>query len=288
MADWMEIQALQAPDGDVSRGDLVSTLRREGLFRTFTQDSDIEELILAVFNELESRSKATRDAYPFQVNGPVLQTIGDWKKHPVYVFCLCLSYFGCKEKKGTEAPPRRWFEHISRDAATQYLSGEGVRFGSPRVAKEIPTAFKSAVEHLCKCLREGDGYKKGGLKNAKDDGVDIVAWKHFPDGLPGKLILFGNCASGKNWDASKRRELDPHSFCLDWMHNPPSSPIIRSFFIPHRIEREDLASHSRRAGIIFDRCRIAYYASRQTRPSQYFEQKELVEWTEDQLSCTLN
>ncbi len=283
LADWLEIYALLSPDGNSSRGDLESALRTSGLFARDESEA-IEIKALDVFSELEDRTKAAKDAYPFKIEGSLLRKL-DWRTHPAYVFCLCLSYFGCREKKGSKAFPRRWFEHLSRDAAQHYLGGKALRFGSPRLKTELPVRFNEAINYICKKLNEGAGYKAGGLSDRKDDALDIIAWRHFPDELPGKLILFGNCASEKNWEGSKKTELTPEPFCSDWMIDPPKCKIIKSLFIPHRVEYKRFLSHLKRAGIIFDRCRISYctYFSQQIKKDCIFDYSVLADWSNKQL-----
>jgi hypothetical protein len=248
-------------------------------------DDSIEETTISVLTELRDREKAAGKGYPFSLSGDLLSLKPEWEKYPSYVFCLCLSYFGCKEKKGTKSFPRRWFEHLSRDAVQQYVGGGALRFGWPRVEHELPTKFDDAVIFVCNALKEGGDFKPGGLSDRKDDAVDIVAWKHFPDQLPGKLILFGNCATERDWEGSKRTELQPKEFCSDWMTEPPRSEIVRTLFIPHCIDRSRLLPNLGRAGIIFDRCRISYWTyfigpvSTHEREGRPFAYSPIVEWS---------
>ena len=114
---------------------------------------------------------------------------------------------------------------------------------------------------LCrKHIGEGEGFRDKSSLASKDGGVDVVAWHDFPDGLPGKLLLFGACASGKDWE-DKIDELQPGPFCGEWMLDQPVSPLIKAFFTPHRIEQAYWSKHSRRGGILFDRCRIASWTT---------------------------
>src|SRR5437867_431865 len=129
LADWIELSALLSPDGNESSGDLERALKRASVLEGEGEDA-IQRNILDVFCELEARSKAAREAYPFIINGSLLETKAEWKEYPAYVFCLCLSYFGHKQTK-SKGQPQRWFEHLSRDAAQHYLGGEALRFGSP-------------------------------------------------------------------------------------------------------------------------------------------------------------
>ena len=243
-----------------------------------------------VFAELEKRAKAADVSYPFKLAGSVLQANKDWQEYPAYVFCLCLSYFGSNERKGEREFPRRWFEHLSRDAAVNYLGGEGVRFGFPRLPSELPIRFSDAVTSVCRRLNEGEGFKGGGLSDRKDDALDIIVWKHFPDNLAGKIVLFGNCASERGWEYSKKTELNPVAFWNDWIIDPPRSAFISSLFIPHRVEYNRFLSHLRKSGIIFDRCRISYWAhfagpvTKQIRERRFFDYSHLAKWCNTSLA----
>jgi hypothetical protein len=284
LADWLELWALKSPEGNSSRGDLERALRPAALADLPTDDA-IEKKTVSVLAELRDREKAAGMGYPFEIRGELLSTKPNWEEYPSYVFCLCLSYFGCKEKKGSKSFPRRWFEHLSRDALQQYIGGRAVRFGSPRVKKELPQRFNDAVIYICKTIKEGGDFQAGGLPNRQDDAVDIIAWKQFPDELPGKLILFGNCATERDWEGSKRTELQPEAFCQDWMTHPPRCKIIKTLFIPHRIDRDRLLPNLGRAGIIFDRCRISYWTyfigptSQHEKDKRPFAYAPIAEWS---------
>jgi hypothetical protein len=277
LSDWLELQALISPDGNASRGDLESALRVAGLFE-LDDDERLEQQTIEVFGELEQRSKAAREAYPFTVNYGVLQTHSNWEGIPAYIFCLCLSYFGWIPNPTNSINPRKLFEQISCAAAKGYLQGDVVGFGAPRT--ELPPSFPEAVSELCKRLEEGDGYSGEPLLNRQDDRVDLVAWKNFPDKLPGKIVMFGQCASGKHW-RDKLAEMWPESFWGQWMARSHVSPLVRSFFVPYRIERAWWRYASGYAGVVFDRCRIAYWA---TVAGQQFDYSPYLEWTKGLLA----
>ena len=293
LADWLEICALVSHDRNSSSGDLGGALRVASLFES-EGDEGIQRKILEVFRELDDRTQSAKEAYPFILEGGVLRVRGQWEEFPAYVFCLCLSYFGASQTKGSKDFPRRWFEHISRDALTHYLGGESLRFGFPRLKSEIPVGFKDAINLVCERMKEGEGYKDGGLPDRRDDAVDIIAWKHFPDQLPGKVIVFGNCATERDWEGAKKTELTPAAFCSDWMIDTPRCEIVRSLFIPHRVEHKRLLSHLKRAGIIFDRCRVSYWAyfsgpiAKQRREKRFFDYRVLTQWSQDQLKAVIS
>lgn len=260
LADWLELQAILSPDGNSSRGDLESALRSLSAFEGNNNDA-VEQKIMEVFNEVESRSRAADRAYPFTLdygrNG-VIELKSQWTDFPAYTFCLCLSYFGWDPHATRDINPPKLFEHVSCLAARQYLHGEAIGFGSPR--KQLPSSFASAVEQLCQLIGEGEGYSQYPTLNRQDDTLDLVAWKDFADRLPGKLLMFGQCAAGKDWE-KKLPELQPDVFVKLWMRRSPVSPIMRSFFVPHRADDQDWwRLYSAKGGIFFDRCRVAFWA----------------------------
>ncbi len=266
LADWLELYALSSADRNGSGGDLERQLSRSSAFEEDDRRRPrerLEETVAKVFAELSLRATAAGMAYPFSVDGSVLQARRYWRTRSSYLFCLCLSYFGDGRKAAEEVYPRRMFEVLCTHVAGRYIGGMGVRFGSPRTGAEIPASFHQAVDDLCQNrIREGQGFPKGQRAHwAKDYGLDVVAWRDAPDQLPGKLLLFGACASGGDWDG-KFHALQPADFCDEYMRQKPVSPIIKTFFIPHRLPQRDWLHKSRPAGIIFDRCRISAFLPR--------------------------
>lgn len=262
LADWLELYALSCADRNSSDGDLERVLSRSSVFEADDRER-LEETVARVFSELSLRATAAGTAYPFSVEGSVLQARRNWRTRSSYLFCLCLSYFGDRRTPAQPIYPRRMFESLCRDVASKLIQGNGVRFGSPRARTEIPTSFVRAVDELClRRIGEGQGFQKGQKVHwAKDYGLDVVAWRDAPDVLPGKLLVFGACASGNDWEG-KLNDLQPQNFCAEYMQRLPVSPIIRTFFIPHRVDQTDWLHKSRAGGIIFDRCRISLFAPR--------------------------
>ena len=271
LADWLELYAMISGDNDSSRGDLEGALRVAS-YAEISDNEAVEGKILEVFYELEQRENSAGIGYPFQLDGGLLRLKSSWKDYPVYSFCLSLSYFGLTN---TQNGPTL-FEQISCYAAKKYLNGDAVAFGFPRT--ELPNSFPEAVTELSNIIGEGRGFRSQPGLDKKDDKLDLVAWVDFIDRLPSKLILFGQCAAGNNWE-EKLAELQPDAFWNQWMNEAPISPLVRSFFIPHRIEMNKWDITGRNAGIVFDRCRIAYWAHQVDQDfSQY------IEWVDDLLS----
>ena len=252
LADWLELRALTEPDGNASAADLISA-------RTPAADPDeavaAEPLVIEVFQELSSRSRACDGAYPFQViDERVLQTCDDWRAFSPYVFSLCISYYGWRRTTGGGEAVDALFEELAAEAAGRYVGGQSLHFGAAK-------PFAEALRLLCE--RVGEGHprplppRRRHSPNPKDDKVDVVAWRDFPDTQPGKLLLFGQCATGEHW-AGKLRELSPEAFGKSWLLPQFSSAVLRGFFVPHRVRSERWETATLNGGILFDRCRIAW------------------------------
>lgn len=247
LADWLELIALTVDDGNASHGDLHRELNRLGAENMDTSCTD-------TMFELNRRVVAAGDNYPFTFSGTLLKSKGDWKAYTPYIFCLLLSYCDDTMKKIKGIRHEVMFEHLCCLAAKRYLGGDVIRFGFPR--DTLPKGFLDAITRVCGLVGEWSCAEVGRTLRRKDGGLDIVAWKHFPDRQVGKLILFGHCASGGDWEG-KINELQPSDFCSLWLNNE-RSPIVKTFFIPHRLSPDVFENRAVSAKLFFDRCRIAY------------------------------
>jgi len=281
LADWLELLALSSPDENASYVDLERVLRREGVLG-LGGDEVMTAMIQSVSSELERRARAASESYPFVLGERIVAFKGSIDKFVPYIFCLCLSYLGSEGELNRRPYPRRLFEYLCCEAAGNFVNGDGVRFASPRMPADLPREFRLAVDELCIRIKEGMGFRQKRALSRKDDAVDVIAWRDFPDGAEGKLLLVGNCASGKDWE-TKLDELQPRIFCEEWMAEVPVSVHIgiKAFFVPRRLRSQEWKRISRRAGMIFDRCRIAYWVS----PAKDFrDRQQCLDWSRRVLS----
>jgi hypothetical protein len=268
--DHLELCALTDSDGNASgsqlRSDLViagseDALEGEGEIAPSVSDH-IEAAVDAAFTEAEYRiSACTAKYYPFSLQRKVLLN-RDPNLSSVYAFLLGLSLMGEAAVAGLNGA--KLFEDVCSFASQAYFGSgktpaENHIFGFPRRvgAKD----FVTAIEELClHKIREGTPDKKFPTAHTmKDAGLDIVAWRSFPDRRSSKLIAFGQCATGKNW-WGKRHELQPGDWCRTWMLKTPHLIPVKMFFVPHAITNEEWAELGYQAGIIFDRFRITHFA----------------------------
>jgi len=278
-ADWMELIALTSAERRCSIATVERNLKRLSAYEaqtTIQQNMAVEAACADIQGEIKRRAQGARDAYPFDLDSNSVVLRGKPNDYVPYIFCLCLSWFGWKQRRGNRIFPRRMFEDLSKYAAQAYLGGKALRFGAPRA--DLPKGFREALLQLAISIGEGQVRTIEGAINAKDDTLDLIAWKEFPDGTEGKLMLVGQCASGGDWEG-KKRELDAEAFFNDWFSDAP--PSLRGgmrigFFIPHRVPKQKWVPITRRAGIIFDRCRIAYWSQKN---KDFREHKRFSDWS---------
>jgi hypothetical protein len=270
-ADWLEWSALKEGSSFVSWTSYQGNLTQAGSIdaldtRDDGQEEDdlLEDLINELDRELTSRQTACgggTGAYPYEMTHQGVAYTGN-RNDLTYRFLLLLSLFG-KDAGPAGSHPERLFEDISSLALHEYLGGsttglDRAVFGFPR--RVLPDHFPTALDNLCQQLGQGGGaYGRKPEADQKDAKLDLVAWRTFPDGRTGKLIGFGQCATGDNW-TEKASELRPQKWCRLWMKDPAALDPFSSLFIPHRPGDDKWVIAANYAGVLFDRCRIAWLA----------------------------
>jgi len=213
-----------------------------------------------VLEQLEQRQELLGDAYPFEIDGnSLIYTPGDL---PVYELLLGI----CQAPSLSAAPfceLPRLFENLSLLAGRGYLGPQarGYRTGWPR-PKNV-ARFKTLIEDVKK---QSGSYpsewqwqhaehlpEDPAPKFVKEDGLDVVVWRQWPDQRMGQLYLLGQCACGADW-LKKDKELDLDDF-KEWFRLPRTQPV-RSFFTPRHAVDPILNHLARTAGLVFDRMRI--------------------------------
>ena len=275
-ADWLEWWALGGPTPsfvswtsylrDLTVAGSLDALGSDQGEEEIVGDLDADDLLEVIVNEagreLQTRAVAcggAEGAYPYQTDHQGVTYLSGTNSL-TYRFLLLLSLFG-KDAGPKGSHPERWFEELCLLALKQYVGAaragfSGVVFGFPR--RVLPKHFPHAVKKLCKDLGEGRGSAgRAPEGDQKDARLDLVAWRAFPDGRRGKLVGFGQCATGDDWE-DKAFELQPAKWCTLWMSDSAGLDPFASLFIPHRPGEDKWLIACHYGGILFDRCRIAW------------------------------
>ena len=224
-----------------------------------------EVSIGAALEEVERRKEACRTGYPFVVGDEGNSLSPDpqagSKESTIYKYMLLatrLNMKTCRRQAGIDGADL--FEDLAAEAAQAYFGDRAEKyvFGT----HQNPLSFRCRVEELCRLLGEGDGFRESDAPSGqvKDDKLDIVVWKHFADRLPGKVIAFGQCKTGTSFH-DDLAQMRPDQFCGQWMQSTPAVEPLRLFLVAEAWPPHLLEQASRKAGVLFDRCRIVDFSS---------------------------
>lgn len=255
LADWVEASLFILADEPLRISDAEIT----GALQDFGLEAEAD--LANITKEISRRSRVLGDLYPVKRDGQGFVRSGDLLQQATYAFLLLASlnqhYSDLVYAEGIATIPARVFEQLTGLAIKGYIDGDFIRIGANRNAP-VPHAFPEAVKFVARQLKERCTYGQLEHQTNGDDGCDIVAWKAFGDGNAGKLIILGQCAIGTGWK-DKRSELDLGVWNehISW-HSKP----IKAFAVPFvheggRTWRETCT----RGGVVFDRLRIAQFAS---------------------------
>ena len=294
-ADWMELRALRAAAQRSTLGDIFGIFDindHDDATDHANDDLDDESILEAgrnrpidhVFDELQYRARVLGGTYPFTVETtpPALAQARDITATPgrvIYLFCLLASAMRenrvqpSELTKGARKEIANLFQVCACLAAGGYTVGAVASFGFPRATGDN---FLSALRDTYGRFGAGEvrsTVPPGHPTATKDDGIDVVGWRHHPDRMPGKLYLLGQCASGRKWQ--EKSVVDRIQQFHGWFSTPPATYYLPSIFIPFTLHH-DLSEHpttafdavltnkylreERRYGIVFDRFRIAHFA----------------------------
>lgn len=303
LADWLEVISLAGARGVSTRGDLLGLydlLGEDGhaVERDDETGEDLEVEILedaraasadVVLEELEYRATVLGPFYPFEIEvrrqnwriilARQIDNAEAVTARVCYTFCLLSSAIRDRCIHGVGIAPveralANHFQAIATAAAAGLLGGEVVSFGWPRPGG---TAFLPALSDLVQRLRLGTARREAPLWSNgrdKDAGIDVIAWRDFADARPGKLVLFGQVASGNNWTQKSVKSDTPHF--LSWFSEHPTKHYIPAIFIPfpqhhvcagrdnaafEEVARAEAWLREQEFGLVVDRLRIVAVAA---------------------------
>ena len=266
LADFVELSCWQT--GFTSAVALERSLGRVADYEHsggVEEEEEIPRYAQRAYSEIQRRIEACGEGYPFCLgeNGvtlypPPCKSNG---KQAIYKYLLLATRLNMKSDRihaGIDGT--LLFEELSAEASRDYFGdrSESMVFGT----SDGSSRFEEKVDCLCANIKEGNGYEPKGDKQGheRDGKLDVVAWKHFSDGFPGKVIAFGQCKSGSHY-SDDAPNLRPDSFCAKWMHSRPALVPLRMFFIAEALHQGDFYNLASDAGLLFDRCRIVDYSN---------------------------
>lgn len=249
-ADWCELMAITSSRRSTSSADLLrsrAALEEDEHGIEFDDDEEpveteiinyrLDEWVSDVREELYLRATSLQLSYPFTIHGSGdnwrLEASVDDQRHDhlLYICCLLVtgSRWGLVTPKFDELD--RVLQVIAYLVAGRVVQGEAYWFGWPR-------PDHSRMEDAVKDLLVRMGFDDPtvvrpiwSVGREKDEGIDVVAWRNFGDRLASRLVLYGQVASGKNWeDKPVTKEAD--STWTAWVGDRGQRYYVPAMFIP--------------------------------------------------------
>lgn len=296
-ADWIELLALISGEpvlpGDLSGPNDILEDRAARSVDPNDGDNDVDPDILdpaaeaamnALFEELAFRQRVLGAAYPFDLAieprrfrlkpAPATGDPHQDQLRRIYLACLLMSALRSRLIDATRADiavdPNigDLFQICATVAAAGYLNGDAYWFGHPRPDQTPLIAAVAAVASRLNA-RVAQAAPPGASRFAKDAGIDVIAWRDHHDDRPAKIIIYGQCATGMNWQGKSVSpmvdglgnyfHLRPSNYWLPALLTP--FPIYMSKENAHSLTDEDQRAGFYRQtetvmGIIIDRLRL--------------------------------
>lgn len=243
-ADYIELVSLVTSDF-VSQSDIVDRLFDEGAVVEIESPRDgeigllesqindkAEGYVNTYFEYLEKRKLIYGDNYPFIFDKnkgiKVIDKSELSEQQKLYIYLLIassLSSFRDIKQFITDD-----FEKLSELVLKAYLPSNAKVFGFGSNSK-----YKGKTkEKIIKLGKDINVYARDDRiidlipdESTEDKGLDVVGWIPFEDNNPNTIIIFGQCACGKNWFG---KQIDTRRYDKFYTHY--LTPFIHAMFYP--------------------------------------------------------
>lgn len=283
LADWLELYALSREYQECPVGKLwdAMELSEDSFPGIEKEDVERDKLLNRVCREFEHRRDSLADAYPFEIQegGQIISHKGRKELKPgmlAYDLSLRISIKSNGIIADGALPDitlseRNLFQSCANLAAAGYLKGWVYAFGWPRPDHtSLLEALKTVEGFMGEEGEVMDEPPSGAPSQAKDDELDVFAWLPHCDGPGWSLTLWGQVASGQNWQHKPLSSDKIEQFRRRWYKKPPVLSPIRAMFVPFCLFEKELEKGTENykaqlldstaiCGIIFHRYRLPRY-----------------------------
>lgn len=268
LADFLEVNCILDVDKTCSIYDFRSTLSASSDETDHNGIDSPDDRVLFILqealDEIANRHSRCNEKYPFSVNHTSIQFDSEapfTDPDIVYLYLLFATRLVMNsDRVHCDIDGTLLFEELCEQIAKEYFGARAQThiFGTSNSLGK--TSFEEKVTHLLRHLKEGplSFRQPEGSRNKQNDGkLDIVVWKPFADERSSKLIGFGQCKTGTNWE-THTTSLHPRDFFTCYTTGLPCHDPARLFFITDSCI-DAWGENSVRSGILFDRSRIMDY-----------------------------
>lgn len=282
ICDYLEFKSIISNDSIISINEVLKEFLRSADEDIDDGIDDVEDIsrekLELVSSECQRRAQSSGNRYPFQLefNGEVIRFIGLINTESIlYVYLLFATRLDMRENRRLQnIDGTHLLELISSEVSKSYF---GAKSKSYIMGTAAVGGFKTKVGELCSLLGEGFQFVNAneGPVDENDGGLDVVVWIDFSDKKPSKLIAFGQCKTGTNWEMHTQA-LNSETFCKLWFSKQPVVTPLRLFFIADIVHLDRWYKVAVSAGLLFDRLRIVDHIPEQM-PAELIQ--SITTWT---------
>ncbi len=272
LADWMEANLFLRRS--ISRAEL----RRHFSIQTEHDSETIDIALESLFNEIIYRNRIAAPVYPFIIDNPSI-IVGTNPNLEHYKFLLLLELSPNFRKQGLQDVAEKIFDSLVIEALKKYVGDGGrvISFAWPPTG-DRPSDFKEALQYLCACLHLPRGMSKDSYYK-KDGGVDVVAWKSFPDDREAYWLMLIQCTIQKDWFQKSKDALP--SIWLGRIDSGMQANVALAipFKIPIDFLLWDELRHT--VNVVFERFRLSKYLA----AVDSTEIPNMIEWNQNEMAA---
>lgn len=216
-----------------------------------------EDCAQGVLDEILSRQVLLGGAYPFECDGYKVKFSAPAAGTPTYIFCLGLTVLPATEIANEQREQQ--FETIAMTAAKSFFGGDDLRIGAPWRTHEI-TTYAALLDKVIELVPDLGPRSRDTAPDGGDCGWDVLIVKGFKDRKFPRLIVLGNCATGKTDCMKKGMETSPDYFFVSSFNSAHRGVLITFFAVPFVMDDDDRMRKLYGQTVTFDRFRICEHS----------------------------
>lgn len=246
-ADYLELTAFFSSGHQALSRSITDALDLAAEEDYETIDEELQacgEAASSAIARIARRRRVLGAAYPFDIDdaGDVVTfESGDVSfGQAAYLISLVLSHLKSVSEvlSGTPVYPapdeisdlRNYFQYLSTAGLAAEIGGPAWSFGHPR---PDGTGFIRKLTEIWAILRDGRVNRDPSAPTqAKDDQVDVFAWREHGDGLPGFLLAAAQVATGANWKEKSVKTQVAGVFAGRWFNPQPVTTLVPYHIVP--------------------------------------------------------
>jgi len=212
-----------------------------------------EDSAQLVMDEIQGRQMLLNGAYPYDCDGYKVEFKTPQAGTSTYVFCLGLSLLPADQISNEQREVQ--FETIAMSAAKAFFGGDELRIGAPWKTAEIKS-YKDLLDKVTELIPNLGPCSREAAPEGGDCGWDVLIVKGFGDNNFPRLVILGNCATGRTDWMKKGMETAAAYFFESSFTSSHRSVIITFFAVPFILDDEMRMRKLYGQTITFDRFRI--------------------------------